>query len=118
MESFTLFRKLLAISGIIEQKTPSHLHRYNSTRFNLKNSTIIIFGNLYVISLTKLLDEVSTFEEYMSIIYLVLSSFVLIVSYTIIVFKTPELFGLVKSFEDIIAKSTYIWTTRRIYFHS
>lgn len=102
MESFTLFRTHLAMSGITKQQS-----RQKWRQFNLKNSIIIIFSSLYVASLTKLLDEVSTFEEYMSIIYMVLSSAILIVCYISIVLKTPALFGLIHSFEHIITKSKY-----------
>lgn len=116
MESFALFRKHLAMSGIYEQQSlNNNLRRFNLSGFNLYNSAIIIFGNFYVISLTKLLDEVNTFEDYMSIIYIVLSSLVLIISYIIIVLKTPALFRLIKSFEKIITKSRYSSSTRGIY---
>lgn len=103
MESFALFRQHLAISGIVEQQlSPQTPHSFHLKGFNLKNSTIIILSGFYVISLAKLLDEVSTFEEYMSIIYIVLSSFVLIFCYIIIVWTTPELFELAGGFEKII----------------
>lgn len=99
------------MSGIREQQSsPQKRHS-----FNLKNSTFIILSSCYMMSLTKLLDEVSTFEEYMSIIYIVLSSFILIICYLIIVCTSPELFGLADNFEKIIANSKWLSTTQNLY---
>lgn len=109
MDSFTLFRQHLAISGIREQQSlPQNLPSLNVKGFNLTNSTFIILSGCYVISLTKQLDEASTFEEYMSIIYIVLSSITLIICYINIVWTNPKLFALADNFEKIISNSKWL----------
>lgn len=101
MESFALFRKHLAMNGIIlSQQSPRHLHS-----FNLKNSTIIILASLLGISVAKLSDAANTFEEYTDIIYRVASVMIFIIFYVNFVWNTPELVRFVDRLENSINKS-------------
>lgn len=108
MESFTLFRKHLAMNGIILQRLPK-----NSNPFNLNNSAVIVLASLLGFSLTKLLDDASTFEDYTNIIYRMFIVIIFTIFYTNFVWKAPILFGLVSRLEAIINKSKW-----RIYFRS
>lgn len=98
MESFTIFRKYLAMIGIVPEQSPKNLL--------LKNSTIIILGILYGVSLGKLLNEANTFEEYADFFNRMIVTYLFCVSYTImVVWKSTELFRLVNNLESSITKS-------------
>lgn len=97
MESFALFRKHLAMSGIILQQAPHSLHS-----FNLKNSTVIVLASLLGISVAKQLDEANTFEEYIDVVYRVASVVMFILFYVNNVWKTPEMIRFVDRIEDSI----------------
>lgn len=106
MESFSVFRKHLAMSGIIAQ--PSLLNLYlPSLKFNLKNLAVILFASFYGSSLTKFLNEANTFDEYTDLIYKLSSVIVFTLSYIIIIWETSELLGFVNDLEVAIAKSKY-----------
>lgn len=100
MESFTLFRAHLAMSGIDLQQTSQ-----NSHSFNLKNLTVLTSVSAYLLSIVKLLDDIKTFEEYAAIVYRVIFSQLFLIFYIHIVWKTPELFGFLNCLEQIIEKS-------------
>lgn len=102
MENFLLYQKHLAMSGIIAQKLSQNSRRFN---FNLKNSTVIAVASLGAILTIKLLDEVQTFEEYTDTIHIIIFMIGIIIFYTYIVWKTPELFAFVNRLEDSIKKS-------------
>lgn len=89
------------MSGIIEKQQP---HNF-LLRFNLKNAAIISFNILGGFAPAKLLDEAVTYDEYMEIASKVNFAINFTVCYINIVWKTPELFGLVKNLEDNINQS-------------
>lgn len=103
MECFTLFRAHLAKCGIIKHQLPQHLRRCN---FNSKNSTVLCFASLVVISSTKLLNEANNFEERADSIIKLGFEAVFIVFYAYLVWKSPELFEFIVCLDDMIGKST------------
>lgn len=102
MDSFTFFRKHLAMSGIIEQRSP-----FNSRPFNLKNLAVITFASIYGISLAKLLNEAKTFDEYMDLVYKLSFVVIFTISYITIIWKSLELFGFVYRLEETMKESLY-----------
>lgn len=100
MESLTLLRKHLAMSGINIHHSPE-----NPCRFNLKNSTVIILVHCYMASFVKLIEEIKTFEEYLDAVYKLTFGIIFAISYIIIVWKTSDLLRFIDSLEDTIAKS-------------
>lgn len=102
MECFTLFRKHLAMEGIIPQQSPQNSHFVN---FHLKNLTVITFANLIAITTAKLISAASTFEEYADSVYRLIYIFGFNLFYAYIVWEAPKLFGFIESLEHIINKS-------------
>lgn len=96
MECFILFENHLALSGIILQQLP------NPFNLNFKNSAILIFASFHLIAQAKRLDEANTFEVYTEIIYKVIFLTVVLIFYAYAVWKTPKLFGFVKTLEERI----------------
>lgn len=91
MESFVVFRKHLAMSGIIEQKSK-------------KKSRVIALSCLYLIAVSKLLGEAKTFDEYTNVIYRVVFVCFMSLFYLIVVWKSPEFDRLIETLEDAVNK--------------
>lgn len=104
LEIFVIFRKHLAMCGIIE---PLNSHSLN---FNFKNFTIIFFSILLSISTFKFLNEANTFEEYTDGAATLIYTTVFIIFYLIVVWRTSILFGSLNKLEIIINKSKLIYT--------
>lgn len=91
MESFVVFRKHLAMSGIIEQNSK-------------KKSRVIALSCLYLIAVSKLLGEAKTFDEYTNVIYRVVFVCFMSLFYLIVVWKSPEFDRLIETLEDAVNK--------------
>lgn len=100
MDVFSILRKHLAMCGIVVRKAPLNAHS-----FTLYNSAIIVLANLYGISIVKLVDEASTFDEYTDILNRTILVELFTISYIDIVCKTPELLRFVDCLEDSIRTS-------------
>lgn len=109
MDFFALFRKYIAMNGIILQPSPNSF-----LQLNFKSSTILIFAILHLIAQAKRLDDANTFEEYTDIVYKVLFLAVFIIFYVYAVWRTPTIFGFINSLDDRIRKSKH--TTLHITF--
>lgn len=99
MEYYTLIQKHLAMTGIILQPSP------NPFNLNLKNLAILIFAILHLVAQAKRFDEANIFEEYTDIVHKVIFLAIFVIFYAFVVWKTPELFGFVKTLDDRIRKS-------------
>lgn len=91
MESFVVLRNHLAMIGIVEQQS----HR---------KSVVIALCSIYLIAVAKLSGEAETFDAYTKIIYRVVFVCSMCLFYLIIVWKTPEFFGLIKTLEHTVDK--------------
>lgn len=100
MESFTLFRKHLAMNGIVLQKSSQKLHS-----FNVKNSIVLIVNTVVATFLYMQLNEINTFEDYTDTVYKVIFMCTIILLYFNIIWKTSKLFRLIDSLEICVKNS-------------
>lgn len=99
MESFTLLRKHLEITGIVSQMPDQELP------FNTKNVIVIILAGSNAILYTKLLNKTSTFQEYTDLIYNTVSACNFTIIFLSIVWKTSDLFTFINKLENIVEES-------------
>lgn len=97
MESFAVFRRHLAMSGIILQQ--------QSHPFNFKNSAILILLGVNIILLCKQLEESESFEEYADLVYRTLFMFSFEIIFLTFVIKSLELFEFIDHLEHTINHS-------------
>lgn len=100
MESFTLFRTHLAMSGIRFQQTSQ------SRRFNARNLSILIVPSFGIISYVKQFHETTTFEDRADVMFNLISTCFFTAIFLSIVCKTPELFRLIDDLDNIVNERT------------
>lgn len=82
--------------------------KYKKHPFNLKNLTILFISGLYaLLAVLFLLIDAKTFTEYADSFYLIATTIFCPVIFNAIVLKTPEVFDLINSFEEIIQKRKF-----------
>lgn len=96
MESFTLFRQHLIMSGINVQQ----LHP-----FNRRNFTVLFVLGINSIFLTKQLDKSESFDEYADTFYRVCFTYSTSTIFLTIVIKSTQLFKFIDSLEKTIDRS-------------
>lgn len=99
MESFTLLRKHLAITGIISQT------QHQKWPFNGKNSIVVILAGTNAILYAKILNKTSTFQEYTDLIYNIVSACNFTIIFLSIVGKTSDLFEFINKLDDTVKDS-------------
>lgn len=100
MQTFELLYKHLAWCGIkISQKPP------NIYPFNVKNLAVSMLLCLYISSMSVLLDETSTFEEYTDTSFRAISIGSFGVIYEIIVWRTSKLLKFIESLSNVVKAS-------------
>lgn len=100
MESFTLLRKHLAMSGILNifEKSPQNRLR----AFNTKNTMIFVLAGCNAILYAELLYEPNTFEEYTDLIYNGSSATVFTMIFITIIWKTSKLYSFIGKLENTV----------------
>lgn len=103
MKIFESIQKYFAFVGI-----NSHQSLRNHP-FNARNlTTIFIFALSIFSNLVHFFCVANSFSEYTSSIIHISTILVSAINFTIFIYKMPELFGIIKSFEEIINKSEQI----------
>ena len=99
MESLTLLRKHLVMSGIC---LPQYPQKHS---FNAKNLLIFILIGINITLQTKQLYITNTFEEQADIIYVIISSCFCAAVFLSMISQTSALFKLIDNLEEVIKKS-------------
>lgn len=100
MESFTLFRKHLAMSGIVQQQSSQKSHS-----FNVKNSIVLILATIDGILLYNQLHVTNTFEDYTDTVYKVIFMCTIVTMYFITIWRSSKLFRFIDCLENGVNNS-------------
>lgn len=105
MNIFVLLRTQLEMCGIkIARK---------SWPFNMKNATVSFLLYLYVILNALTLNETSTFDEWIEILFRSVSIGICGIVHVIIVWKTSELFQFIDNLTNSVDKSEFVIQIRK-----